>query len=90
MAARLITDTPNSFRVSPLPICTLQANQSEPSKFNLSIPPAAGEPNKAVGIDLGISGRAREVHRASVMKTPGARSLPDLVKAKILLQQLSA
>ena len=47
---------------------------------------AEGDANKVVAIDLGISERTVEVHRASVMKKLGARSLAELVKTKILLQ----
>lgn len=45
---------------------------------------ANGEANKVVAIDMGISERTVEVHRANVMKKLGARSLADLVKAQIM------
>ena len=39
----------------------------------------AGQPNKAIAIDLGISPRTVEVYRASLMAKMNARSLPDRV-----------
>lgn len=44
---------------------------------------AEGEANKVVAIDLGISERTVEVHRAQVMKKLNVRTLAQLVKAKI-------
>ena len=38
----------------------------------------AGHPSKNIAIDLGISRRTVENHRAAIMKKSGARSLPDL------------
>lgn len=39
-----------------------------------------GKPNKVVAIDLGVSERTVEIHRARVMEKMQASSLPDLVK----------
>ena len=44
---------------------------------------AEGDANKVVAIDLGISERTVEVHRAQVMKKLDVRTLAQLVKAKI-------
>jgi FixJ family two-component response regulator len=48
---------------------------------------ADGQANKVVAIDLGISERTVEIHRSQVMQKMQARSLADLVKMKILLEQ---
>ena len=44
---------------------------------------AAGEMNKVVAMNLGISERTVEVHRAQVMKKLGVRTLAQLVRIKI-------
>jgi len=45
---------------------------------------AKGEANKVVALEMGISERTVEVHRANVMKKLGVRSLADLVRAQII------
>ena len=40
----------------------------------------AGQPNKTIAFDLGISPRTVEVYRAGLMSKMQARSLPDLVR----------
>ena len=40
----------------------------------------AGEPNKNIAADLGVSQRTVESHRAAVMKRMAARSLPELTR----------
>jgi FixJ family two-component response regulator len=44
---------------------------------------ANGEMNKAIALDLGISERTVEVHRANVMKKLGVRRLAELIRIKI-------
>jgi len=44
----------------------------------------AGRANKVVAIDLGLSERTVEIHRARVMEKTGARSLPELVRLAAL------
>lgn len=46
---------------------------------------AAGEANKSVAMELGISARTVEIHRSRLMKKMRARSLADLVRMKLAL-----
>lgn len=48
---------------------------------------AAGDMNKFIASDLGISERTVEVHRAQVMTKMGARTLAELVRIKIESEQ---
>ena len=48
---------------------------------------ADGQANKVVAIELGISERTVEIHRSQVMQKTRARSLADLVRIKLLLDQ---
>jgi two-component system, LuxR family, response regulator FixJ len=51
---------------------------------------ADGQANKFVAIELGISERTVEIHRAQVMKKMGARTLAQLVRMKIDLERVAA
>ena len=48
---------------------------------------AAGQANKRVAIELGVSERTVEIHRSHLMKKMGARHLAELVRMKLLLDQ---
>jgi len=48
---------------------------------------AEGQANKVVAIDLGISERTVEIHRSQVMRKAEARTLADLVRMKLWLDQ---
>lgn len=48
---------------------------------------AAGQANKVIAIDLGISERTVEIHRSQVMHKTQSRSLADLVRLKLSLEQ---
>lgn len=45
----------------------------------------AGQANKVVALDLGLSERTVELHRAHVMQKMGVRSLPQLVQMLLLI-----
>lgn len=51
---------------------------------------ADGQMNKVIAADLGISERTVEVHRGQVMKKLGARTLAQLVRVKIDMEQTAA
>ena len=44
-----------------------------------------GAANKVIAIDLGLSERTVEIHRAKVMEKMGARSVAHLVKLQLSL-----
>jgi FixJ family two-component response regulator len=46
-----------------------------------------GQANKVIAIDLGISERTVEIHRSQVMQKAGARTLADLVRMRVKLDQ---
>jgi two-component system response regulator FixJ len=48
---------------------------------------AAGQANKVIAIELGISERTVEIHRSQVMHKTNSRSLADLVRLNIALDQ---
>jgi two-component system, LuxR family, response regulator FixJ len=49
---------------------------------------AAGQANKVIAIELGISERTVEIHRSNVMQKTNSRSLADLVRLLIKLEEL--
>lgn len=50
----------------------------------------AGQPNKSIAVDLGISPRTVEVYRASLMGKMQAQSLPELVRMVMDVGDLAA
>lgn len=48
---------------------------------------AAGQANKRVAIDLGVSERTVEIHRSHLMKKMGARNVAGLVRLKMVLER---
>lgn len=51
---------------------------------------ASGQANKVIAIELGISERTVEIHRSQAMHKTGSRTLADLVRLKLLLDQANA
>jgi len=51
---------------------------------------AAGDMNKVIGFDLGISERTVEAHRSHVMKKLGVRTLAQLIRFEIETELLAA
>lgn len=49
---------------------------------------AAGQANKVIAIELGISERTVEIHRSNVMQKTNSRSLADLVRLLIKLEEM--
>lgn len=49
---------------------------------------ASGQANKVIAIELGISERTVEIHRSNVMTKTGSRSLADLVRLSIQIENL--
>ncbi|XOV83292.1 MAG: response regulator transcription factor [bacterium] len=50
---------------------------------------AKGQANKVIAIELGISERTVEIHRSNVMQKTSSRSLADLVRLLIRLEELA-
>lgn len=50
---------------------------------------AAGDMNKVIAADLGISERTVEVHRSGLMQKLGARTLAQLIRIKIEAEELA-
>jgi len=49
---------------------------------------ASGQANKVIAIELGISERTVEIHRSNVMQKTNSRSLADLVRLLIKLEEM--
>ena len=58
-----------------------------PREFEVFERVASGQANKVIAIELEISERTVEIHRSQVMHKTESRSLADLVRLKLLLDQ---
>jgi two-component system response regulator FixJ len=47
----------------------------------------AGQHNKAIAFDLGISEKTVDVHRFNIMRKTGSRTLPELIQLRLLADQ---
>jgi len=47
---------------------------------------ANGQANKVIALDLGISERTVEIHRAAVMRKMEAKTLADLIRMATMLE----
>lgn len=57
-----------------------------PREFQVMGLVVAGNANKIIGVELGLSQKTVEVHRSHVMRKMGARSLPELVRMVMLVE----
>ncbi|MCR6631702.1 MAG: response regulator FixJ [Magnetospirillum sp.] len=58
-----------------------------PREYEVMMLVVQGMPNKAVAVELSISARTVEIHRARVMEKMGAASLSDLVRMALRLEE---
>jgi two-component system CheB/CheR fusion protein len=65
-------------KVTPAPLQGLTRRQYQVMDLVLS-----GHPSKNIAVDLGISQRTVENHRAAIMRRTGATSLPALARLAI-------
>lgn len=76
MNALIAQETP--IKVAPAPLQGLTKRQYQVMDLVL-----AGHPSKNIAVDLGISQRTVENHRAAIMRRTGATSLPALARLAI-------
>jgi FixJ family two-component response regulator len=62
-------------------------NQLTPREKEVMSDVVRGHANKVIAIDLGLSQRTVEIHRARVMEKMKARSLADLVRRSLLIEK---
>ncbi len=65
-----------------------QIGQLTPREYEVMQLVVEGLPNKVIAVDLGVSTKTVEAHRAHVMKKMAVRSLPDLVRMAIRAREL--
>lgn len=76
MDGLIAQETP--IKVTPAPLQGLTKRQYQVMDLVL-----AGHPSKNIAVDLGISQRTVENHRAAIMRRTGATSLPALARLAI-------
>ncbi|MFL6619809.1 MAG: response regulator transcription factor [Povalibacter sp.] len=83
--AALKQDAENRAMVEQLADLRRRAESLTPREREVMALVVDGKANKVVAIDLGLSERTVEIHRANVMEKMGARSVAHLVKMQLKL-----
>jgi len=83
--AAIKQDVQNRDSVNRLADLRQRADSLTPREREVMAQVVDGKANKVVAIDLGLSERTVEIHRANVMEKMGARSVAHLVKMHLML-----
>jgi two-component system response regulator FixJ len=83
--AALKLDAENRASVDRLADLKQRADSLTPREREVMAMVVDGKANKVIAIDLGLSERTVEIHRANVMEKMGARSVAHLVKMHLML-----
>jgi FixJ family two-component response regulator len=83
--AALKVDAENRASVDRLADLKQRADSLTPREREVMALVVDGKANKVIAIDLGLSERTVEIHRANVMEKMGARSVAHLVKMHLML-----
>jgi FixJ family two-component response regulator len=83
--AALKLDAENRASVDRLADLKQRADSLTPREREVMALVVDGKANKVIAIDLGLSERTVEIHRANVMEKMGARSVAHLVKMHLML-----
>jgi two-component system, LuxR family, response regulator FixJ len=83
--AALKVDAENRANVDRLADLKQRADSLTPREREVMALVVDGKANKVIAIDLGLSERTVEIHRANVMEKMGARSVAHLVKMHLML-----
>lgn len=78
-------DAENRANVDRLADLTQRSGSLTPREREVMALVVDGKANKVIAIDLGLSERTVEIHRANVMEKMGARSVAHLVKMHLML-----
>jgi len=78
-------DAENRASVDRLADLTQRSDSLTPREREVMALVVDGKANKVIAIDLGLSERTVEIHRANVMEKMGARSVAHLVKMHLML-----
>ena len=87
---RLRTMRPDATNATRSTVCVFASSRCRRANTKCSNRVGDGQANKFVAIELGISERTVEIHRAQVMKKMGARTLAQLVRMKIDLERATS